>query len=348
LKRTGLVVIAALLCISGGLLGEIKETKLSGFTIEQEIVLPGSPVEVYDAVTGDISPWWDHHFTTTPKKMSIEPRPGGGFYEIFNDAGEGVLHARVIYAERGKRLRYTGPLAFSGKVADFAVTYDLAPDPAGTRLHLTANVAGQLPDGTAKTVDSVWHHLLVERLKPYLESPEYQKQKGSQVKNSSFVIPSGERVLRHETRVNGSLADVWNALTTSEGLMTFMAPVVHMELKTGGVFDSNYRVGSKLGDPGTIHNQVLNYIPMEMFSIKVGLTDQFPERPRQAGTLFAVLTFKESGPTQTLVTISMLGWDTGDDWDLVYKHFDRGNSYTLAELARRFDQGPVAWKEEQK
>lgn len=346
MKKT--VLIPVLLGAQFAAVGQIKETKLSGFTIEQEIVLPGSPAEVYDAVTGDISPWWDHHFSATSKKLYIEPRPGGGFYEIFNDAGEGVLHATVIYAERGKRLRFTGPLAFSGKVADFAVTYDLAPDPEGTRFHLTVNVAGQLPDGVEKIVDSVWHHFLVERLKPYLESPEYKKRKGPQVKNSSFVTPAGERVLRHEITVNGSLADVWSAFTTSEGLMTFMAPVVHVELKTGGVFDSNYRVGSKLGDQGTIHNQVLNYIPLEMFSIKVGLTEPFPERPRQAGTLFAVLTFKDAGAKQALVTISMLGWGNGEDWDQVYKFFDRGNSYTMAELARRFDQGPVAWKGEQK
>jgi uncharacterized protein YndB with AHSA1/START domain len=340
--------LAILLCAQFAVFAEVKETKLSGFTIEQEIVLPGSPVEVYDAVTGDISPWWDHHFTEKPKKLYIDPRPGGVFDEIFNDAGDGALHATVIYAERGKRLRYTGPLILSGRVADFAVTYDLASDPAGTRFHLTANLAGQLPDGVEKIVDSVWHHFLFERLKPYLESPEYKNRKTPPVKNTSFVAPSGERVLRHEAFVNGSLADVWNAFTTSEGLMTFMAPVVHMELKTGGVFDSNYHVGSKLGDPGTIHNTVLNYIPMEMFSIKVGLTEQFPERPRQAGTLFAVLMFQEAGANQVLVTLSMLGWGSGEDWDTVYQFFDRGNAYTMAELARRFDRGPVAWKGEQK
>jgi hypothetical protein len=51
-NKTGLVVIA--LCTQLAAVGDIKETKLSGFTIEQEIVLPGSPAEVYDAVTGDI------------------------------------------------------------------------------------------------------------------------------------------------------------------------------------------------------------------------------------------------------------------------------------------------------
>lgn len=340
--------VPILLCVACIALGQIKETKLAGFSIEQDIVLAGSPTEVYDTVTGDISPWWDHHFSDHPKKFFIEPKPGGGFYEIINDAGDGVLHATVIEAERGKRLRFTGPLGFAGSATEFVVTYDLKADPAGTHLHLTANFAGQMSDGVEKMVDGVWHHFLFERLKPYLESEAFKKRKKPEVKNTSFVTPSGERVLRHETVVNAGIADVWKTLSTSEGWMTFMAPTVHMELKTGGVFDSNYHVGAKLGDPGTIHNQVLNYVPMEMFSIKVGLTDQFPQRPREAGTLFAVLTLKDAGSNQALVTISMLGWGQGDDWDLVYHHFDRGNSYTMAELARRFEQGPFTWKEEAK
>jgi hypothetical protein len=82
---------------------------------------------------------------------------------------------------------------------------------------------------------------------------------------------------------------------------------------------------------------------MEMFSIKVGLTKQFPARPREAGTLFAVLNLREMGTRQVLVTESMLGWGAGADWDQVYSLFDRGNAFTLAELAQRFEQGPVNW-----
>ena len=39
MNKTGLVVIT--LCTQLAAVGDIKETKLSGFTIEQEIVLPG-------------------------------------------------------------------------------------------------------------------------------------------------------------------------------------------------------------------------------------------------------------------------------------------------------------------
>jgi len=320
-----------------------KETKLTAFTLQQDVVLAGTPDEVYDSVTGDISGWWDHHFTPTPKKFYIEPRVGGGFYETFNDAGDGLLHGTVIWAERGKRLRFSGPLVLSGSYADFVTTYDLKPDPAGTLLHLTVNFGGQFPDGLEKTVDQVWRHFLVERLKPYMEK-HHGAAKTEQVKNTSFVSPSGERVLRHEILIKASLADVWNTVTTSEGWMSFMAPAVRMEMKTGGRFDSNYRVGGKTDDPDAIHNTVLNYVPMEMFSIKVGLTKQFPARPREAGTLFAVLNLRDAGNGRVLATESMLGWGQGDDWDEVYKLFDRGNAYTLAELARRFEKGPVVWE----
>jgi uncharacterized protein YndB with AHSA1/START domain len=155
---------------------EAKDLKSGAFQVQQELVLPASPETVYDAITGDISGWWDHHFVEHPKKLYIEAKPGGGFWEIFNDSGDGVLHATVIVAERGKRLRFVGPLGFSGQAVDVVTTYDLSPDPAGTKLHLTCNVSGQMEDGEDKIVDAVWHHFLFERLKPYIESGAYKKK----------------------------------------------------------------------------------------------------------------------------------------------------------------------------
>lgn len=154
--------------------GDSKDLKTGAFQIQQEVVLPATPEAVYDAVTGDISGWWDHSFSEHPKKLYIEARPGGGFYEIFNDSGDGALHATVIYAERGRMLRFTGPLGLSGQAVNFVTTYEFLPDPAGTKLRLTCNVSGQIEDGQSKIVDAVWHHFLVERLKPYIESGAYK------------------------------------------------------------------------------------------------------------------------------------------------------------------------------
>ena len=72
------------------------------FSFEQQLTLPGTPNEIYDAITGDISGWWDHSFSEKPYKLYIEPKPGGGFYEIFNESGDGVKHATVTVADRGR------------------------------------------------------------------------------------------------------------------------------------------------------------------------------------------------------------------------------------------------------
>ena len=176
-KRTFPFAAVLMLLLPALLRGDTKELKTGAFQVKQQVILPASPEAVYDAVTGDISGWWDHSFSKAPKRLFIEAKPGGGFWEIFNDAGDGVLHATVIYAERGKRLRFTGPLGFSGQAVNIVTTYDFLPDPAGTKLRLTCNVSGQMEDGEDKIVDAVWQHFLVERLKPYIESGAYLKKK---------------------------------------------------------------------------------------------------------------------------------------------------------------------------
>src|ERR1700728_1954901 len=107
-NRVALVAILLAIAISSSAAGETKELKTGGFQVQQELILPASPEAVYDAMTGDISGWWDHSFSRHPKRLFVEPKPGGGFWEIFDDAGNGVLHATVIYADRGKALRFTG------------------------------------------------------------------------------------------------------------------------------------------------------------------------------------------------------------------------------------------------
>jgi uncharacterized protein YndB with AHSA1/START domain len=160
--------------IAGAVSAEVKSAEKGKFRIEQELILPATPNEVYDAVTGDISGWWDHSFSGHPKKLYIEARPGGGFYEIFDDAGNGALHATVIYADRGKRLRFTGPLGFGGRAIDMVTTYDLAAVEGGTKFHLTVTATGDVDEALAAAVDGVWHHFLDERLKAYITSGDYK------------------------------------------------------------------------------------------------------------------------------------------------------------------------------
>lgn len=148
------------------------------FSFKQKISLPGTPEIIYDALTGDISPWWDHSFSDKPYRLYIEPRPGGGFYEIFNENGDGALHARVIYAQRGKILRFVGPLGLSGKAVQMVCTYSLeAAADSTTELTLTVNASGEMQEDLVEIVKKVWYHFLVERFKPYIESGKHLQKK---------------------------------------------------------------------------------------------------------------------------------------------------------------------------
>ena len=45
------------------------------FAFEMTISVPGSRGEVFNALTGDISAWWDHSFSKNPYRFYIEPKP---------------------------------------------------------------------------------------------------------------------------------------------------------------------------------------------------------------------------------------------------------------------------------
>ena len=144
---------------------------------EVSITVRGTPAEVYDAMTDEVSGWWDHGFVEKPRSRFIEAKPGGGFYEWF-DAGSknGVLHATVIYANRGKLLRMSGPLGFSGENVNLVVswTYEAVGD--STRVTVTSNVSGALEESAPGQVESVWKHFIVDRFKPWYEQGGHKRR----------------------------------------------------------------------------------------------------------------------------------------------------------------------------
>jgi hypothetical protein len=152
------------------------KAKYDVFSFGQQLTLPGTTIQIYDAITGDISGWWDHTFSEKPYKLYIDAIPGGGFCEIFNAGGDGVKHATVIYSDRGKMLRFDGPMGFSGKAIQMVTTYEFTAAGAdSTTLKLSVHGAGEMDEGTPALVESVWHHFLFEQFKPYIESGKFKE-----------------------------------------------------------------------------------------------------------------------------------------------------------------------------
>jgi uncharacterized protein YndB with AHSA1/START domain len=172
-RRTTLLILAAL--AGSALAGQPVPT--GAFAFSFEVALPGTPEAMYDALTGDISGWWDHSMSGDPYRLEIEARPGGRFLEVFDESGDGVVHATVIHAERGRTLRLEGPLGLAGHAITMVTTYTLAPAAAGgTTLTLTVHAAGEVHEGWAEVVESTWHHFLDDRFVPYVTAGHHRQE----------------------------------------------------------------------------------------------------------------------------------------------------------------------------
>ncbi len=163
--RMYVLVIAVFLWTVAAVADEPIEVGEFHFTLEAE--LPGDADFSYQLVTGDISGWWDHTFSENPLRLYIDARPGGGFYEIFDEAGNGVEHARVIFARPGDKLTMAGPLGFNGWATEIVFSFEFETAGSGTLLRLTVNGSGQMQDGWADSVEAVWRHFVFDQLVPY-------------------------------------------------------------------------------------------------------------------------------------------------------------------------------------
>jgi uncharacterized protein YndB with AHSA1/START domain len=156
---------------------QVTELRAGAFSTTIEVTLPGAPETIYDAITGDLTPWWDHKFSENPARFVLEPKPGGGFWEIFDASGDGVRHAVVIFAQRGRLLRFDGPLGLSGRAVQMVTTYAFeAAGADSTKLSVEVHVAGETDDALPGMVHAVWTHFIVDRFKPYIESGRHLRR----------------------------------------------------------------------------------------------------------------------------------------------------------------------------
>ena len=176
--RRVFALLFALLIITGTVFAKSNPVNVTGFSFAIPVVLPGTPTEIFDAATGDITGWWDHTFSGKPKALVLEPKVGGHFIELFDDQGNGAQHAEVIYCERPKKIRFEGPLGLSGTAVDLVCTYSFeAVGTDSTRMTVSASGAGAVDAAMGSMVEGVWRHFLIERFKPYILAGKHKAKK---------------------------------------------------------------------------------------------------------------------------------------------------------------------------
>ena len=167
----------------------------------------------------------------------------------------------------------------------------------------------------------------------------------SSVVDASRGEPDGTRTMHLSIEVPAPAAQVWTALTTSEGWRGWAAPVAQVHFRLGGVIETSYDAAAVPGAAGNIRNEIVAFVPQRMFAIR---NVQAPPR-----TSFDVPTFQSLHTVvfvdavddrRSRVSFVQPGYRSGEPWDTVYKHFAWGNAWTLEQLKARFEQGPVDWK----
>ena len=158
------------------------------------------------------------------------------------------------------------------------------------------------------------------------------------VKNTSYTNQSSEKVLQLEVVLPVNTEAAWKLFTTDEGLMKWIAPVAHIELKTGGYILTNYDKAKAITDSSSIKLGIINFIENELITLKVTLNNNFDELARRSdGNLQEMIQLKKIDDTHTKVISLMVGFGTGKAWEKAYDFFTMGNEWTFKEILKTFN-----------
>lgn len=164
-----------------------------------------------------------------------------------------------------------------------------------------------------------------------------------EVTSRTYQGEDGSTVLVHELAVPASRDAVWEAFTTSEGLMTWAVPFARVDFRLGGIWESSYDAQAKPGAEGNIRTRYLSYVPGRMFAMQaLAAPPGFPH-PEVLPDLFSVVEFEPVGADTTLVRMYGVGYRDTPAHTAVRRMFRDANAWTLRMLHRRFTEGPTDW-----
>lgn len=160
---------------------------------------------------------------------------------------------------------------------------------------------------------------------------------GQTLKNTSYINESGEKVLRLEITLPIDLTSSWKLFTNDHKLKTWIAPLAHIELKSGGYIITNYDSTKELSDSTSIKLPITSFIDNELLVLKVILNGNFARSVRDEDeNLQEIIQFVKVDSNQTKIVSSMIGWGKGTEWDKTYNFFVKGNEWTYKELLKNY------------
>jgi uncharacterized protein YndB with AHSA1/START domain len=156
-------------------------------------------------------------------------------------------------------------------------------------------------------------------------------------------VVAAERAIDKSVLVDATVDQVWDSWTTREGIVAFFAPDAKIEPRVGGAFAIYFDPLAEPGKKGADDMRFMALQPRKMISFDWNAPPHLPEA--RAQRTFVVVRFEPVGERQTRVSLHHAGWGDGGEWDKTYAYFDRAWGSVLANLQKRWKEGPVDWTE---
>jgi uncharacterized protein YndB with AHSA1/START domain len=153
---------------------------------------------------------------------------------------------------------------------------------------------------------------------------------------------AAERAIDKSIEVAASLDEAWAAWTTREGIVSFFAPDAVIEPRVGGAFHIHIDPEAPPGAKGADEMRFMALQPKKMLSFDWNAPPHLPQA--RAQRTFVVVRFEPLGDKSTRVSLHHTGWGDGGEWDKAHAYFDRAWGNVLANLKKRFEQGPQDWR----
>lgn len=152
---------------------------------------------------------------------------------------------------------------------------------------------------------------------------------------------AAERAIDKTVEVPASVEQVWDAWTTREGIVSFLAPDARIEPRVGGLFEIWFDPTAAAGDRGADDMRFLALQPRRMLSFTWNAPPHLPQARAQRTVV--IVRLEPAGDRLTRVTLHHTGWGDGGEWDQAHAYFDRAWGTVLGNLRRRFERGPQDW-----
>jgi uncharacterized protein YndB with AHSA1/START domain len=152
----------------------------------------------------------------------------------------------------------------------------------------------------------------------------------------------GTTTLTHSALVAAPITEVWTAVSTPEGWVTWAVPLARWAEGESDILETSYNPAELAGGPGAIWQQFIARIPGRLLVFRTIKTpDDFPhgDAYKKVTGIFELA----SEGAGTRVRLTSTGYPDSEGGRALAGFFATGNAATLEGLQRRFVEGPKVW-----